>query len=36
MKRVLIVLEGYINLSETNAICNDLLVKIQNNHKCFS
>lgn len=28
MKRVLIVLEGYINLSEANAICIDSLVKI--------
>ena len=27
MKRVLIVLEGYINLLEANTICNDLLVK---------
>lgn len=27
MKRVLIVLEGYINLSEANEFCNDLLVK---------
>lgn len=27
MKRALIVLEGYINLSEVKAICIDLLVK---------
>lgn len=27
MKRVLIVLEGYINLSEANVICIDSLVK---------